>query len=201
RERRQDGARRPAGRQRPLARGHARVVHDLAAAGLELRTCPVRGERAAAARLAAAARGGAMRDAAAPGFWLRLTALAATGAALAFGASAWAAARSFEGAAASRASARDYVTLTKPRIMSLLLLTGAAGAFAGAHGRPSLAVVALTLGGLALACGGASALNHVLDRDIDRLMGSRTRERPVAAARVPASRALEFGLALSAFSF
>jgi protoheme IX farnesyltransferase len=122
-------------------------------------------------------------------------------AALAFAASAWAAARSFEGAAASRASARDYLTLTKPRIMSLLLLTGAAGAFAGAHGRPSLGVVALTLGGLALACGGASALNHVLDRDIDRLMGSRTRERPVAAARVPASRALEFGLALSAFSF
>ena len=85
--------------------------------------------------------------------------------------------------------------------MSLLLLTGAAGAFAGAHGRPSLAVVALTLAGLALACGGASALNHVLDRDIDRLMGARTRSRPVAAARVPASRALEFGLALSAFSF
>src|ERR671932_976000 len=122
-------------------------------------------------------------------------------AALAFAASAWAAARSFEGAAASRASARDYLTLTKPRIMSLLLLTGTAGAFAGAHGRPSLGVVALTLGGLALACGGASALNHVLDRDIDRLMGARTRERPVAAARVPASRALEFGLALSAFSF
>src|ERR671937_951531 len=122
-------------------------------------------------------------------------------AALAFAASAWAAARSVEGAAASRASARDYLTLTKPRIMSLLLLTGAAGAFGGAHGRPSLSAVALTLGGLALACGGASALNHVLDRDIDRLMGSRTRERPVAAARVPASRALEFGLALSAFSF
>jgi heme o synthase len=122
-------------------------------------------------------------------------------AALAFAASAWAAARSFEGAPASRASARDYLTLTKPRIMSLLLLTGAAGAFAGAHGRPSLGAVALTLGGLALACGGASALNHVLDRDIDRLMGARTRERPVAAARVPASRALEFGLALSAFSF
>jgi protoheme IX farnesyltransferase len=122
-------------------------------------------------------------------------------AALAFAASAWAAVRSFEGAAASRASARDYLTLTKPRIMSLLLLTGVAGAFAGAEGRPSLAVVALTLGGLALACGGASALNHVLDRDIDRLMGARTRERPVAAARVPASRALEFGLALSAFSF
>ena len=55
--------------------------------------------------------------------------------------------------------------------------------------------------GLALACGGASALNHVLDRDIDRLMGKRTRSRPVAAGRVPPSRALEFGLALSALSF
>ena len=55
--------------------------------------------------------------------------------------------------------------------------------------------------GLALACGGASALNHYLDRDIDRLMGSRTESRPVASGRVPAERALEFGLALSAFSF
>src|SRR5204863_2256544 len=54
---------------------------------------------------------------------------------------------------------------------------------------------------LALACGGASALNHVLDADIDRLMGKRTRERPLAAERMPPTRALEFGLALSAFSF
>ncbi len=55
--------------------------------------------------------------------------------------------------------------------------------------------------GLALACGGASALNHVLDRDIDPLMGERTKARPVASGRVAPSRALEFGLALSAFSF
>jgi protoheme IX farnesyltransferase len=55
--------------------------------------------------------------------------------------------------------------------------------------------------GLALACGGASALNHVLDRDIDPLMGPRTKSRPVASGRVPPSRALEFGLALSALSF
>jgi protoheme IX farnesyltransferase len=57
------------------------------------------------------------------------------------------------------------------------------------------------MSGLALACGGASALNHVLDADIDRLMGKRTRSRPVAAGRVPAAYALEFGLALSALSF
>jgi heme o synthase len=57
------------------------------------------------------------------------------------------------------------------------------------------------MAGLALACGGASALNHYLDRDIDKLMGARTEKRPVASGRVPAERALEFGLALSAFSF
>ena len=55
--------------------------------------------------------------------------------------------------------------------------------------------------GLALACGGASALNHVMDADIDRLMGERTARRPVASGRVPAPRALEYGLVLSALSF
>jgi protoheme IX farnesyltransferase len=96
---------------------------------------------------------------------------------------------------------RDYVTLTKPRIMSLLLLTGVCGMFVGAGGAPPFADVAVLVVGLALACGGASALNHVLDRDIDRLMGKRTERRPVAAGRVPAATALEFGLALSAGSF
>jgi protoheme IX farnesyltransferase len=96
---------------------------------------------------------------------------------------------------------RDYVTLTKPRIMTLLLLTGAAGMFVGAQGVPELGDLVAMLVGLALACGGASALNHVLDADIDRLMGERTRARPVASGRVPAPRALEFGLALSALSF
>ena len=96
---------------------------------------------------------------------------------------------------------RDYVTLTKPRIMSLLLLTGGTGFFVGAHGFSSLGTFGLTMVGLALACGGASALNHYLDRDIDQLMGSRTERRPVASGRVPPASALEFGLALSAFSF
>ena len=100
-----------------------------------------------------------------------------------------------------RGSIRDYVTLTKPRIMSLLLLTGLCGMIVGAGGLPPLWLVAVTMLGLALACGGASALNHVLDADIDRLMGKRTRSRPVAAGRVPAPYALEFGLALMALSF
>ncbi len=99
------------------------------------------------------------------------------------------------------ASWRDYVTLTKPRIMSLLLITGLCAMFVGAGGAPPAWLVAVTMTGLALACGGASALNHVIDRDIDRLMGKRTRSRPVAADRVAPARALEFGLALSAFSF
>jgi heme o synthase len=96
---------------------------------------------------------------------------------------------------------RDYVTLTKPRIMTLLLLTGGAGAFVGAGGVPPLGVFGAAMVGLALACGGASALNHVLDADIDRLMGKRTEKRPVAAGRVAPARGLEFGLALSALSF
>jgi heme o synthase len=122
-------------------------------------------------------------------------------AALALGATAVAAARTFRGAPISSGPWRDYVTLTKPRIMSLLLLTGAAGMFVGAGGVPPLGDLAVMLAGLALACGGASALNHVLDRDIDRLMGARTQRRPVASGRVPPERALEFGLALSALSF
>jgi heme o synthase len=96
---------------------------------------------------------------------------------------------------------RDYVTLTKPRVMTLLLLTGFCGMVAGAHGLPSWHVAVAAMVGLALACGGASAINHVLDRDIDTLMGERTRGRPVAARRVPPAYALEFGLALSAASF
>jgi len=103
--------------------------------------------------------------------------------------------------AAWRATLADYVTLTKPRIMSLLVLTSVCAMVAGAGGSPGLVpLMALIVGG-GLACGGASALNHVLDRDIDRLMGPRTASRPVAAGRVAPARAVAFGLALSALAF
>jgi len=122
-------------------------------------------------------------------------------AAVAFAATLVAAVATYRGEAAPPSSWRDYVTLTKPRIMSLLLVTGLCAMFVGAQGAPSASLVVVTMSGLALACGGASALNHVLDRDIDKLMGTRTRARPLAAGRMPPARALEFGLTLSAFSF
>ena len=122
-------------------------------------------------------------------------------AALALAATVVLAALTFRGGRVARGTVRDYVTLTKPRIMTLLLLTGACGMIVGARGMPAPGQFALMLLGLTLACGGASALNHVLDRDIDRLMGPRTASRPVAAGRMSAPRALEFGLALMACSF
>ena len=132
-------------------------------------------------------------------WWAGGVHVAAAGLALAV--TAVATAQLFRGEPATVGAWRDYVTLTKPRIMSLLLLTGACGMFVGAEGVPPLGDLAAMLVGLALACGGASALNHYLDRDIDRLMGKRTRARPVAAGRIRPAYALEFGLALSALSF
>jgi len=122
-------------------------------------------------------------------------------AALAAAASAVTCALTFRGERVEAGAWRDYLTLTKPRIMTLLLLTGACGMIVGERGLPDLGLFAATMLGLALACGGASALNHVLDADIDRLMGKRTANRPVAAGRIDATRALEFGIALSAFAF
>jgi protoheme IX farnesyltransferase len=121
-------------------------------------------------------------------------------AALAFAAATFALAQTLR-VTAGRGAPRDLVALTKPRIMSLLLLTGGAGVFVGAGGVPAAATFVVTMLGLALACGGASALNHYLDRDIDPLMGKRTAARPVASGRMPADTALEFGLALTALSF
>ena len=128
-------------------------------------------------------------------------ALHVAGAAVAFALGAVVVVGAFRGEATPLGAGRDYLTLTKPRIMTLLLLTGAAGMFVGAQGVPPLGLFVVTMLGLALACGGASALNHVLDRDIDVLMGSRTKERPVASGRVTPEQALEFGIVLSAVSF
>ena len=94
-------------------------------------------------------------------------------------------AESFRGETVPWGAWRDYVALTKPRIMSLLLITGFCGMIAGARGWPGTGLAVSAMVGLALACGGASALNHVLDRDIDPLMGKRTSSRPVASGPSP----------------
>jgi protoheme IX farnesyltransferase len=131
--------------------------------------------------------------------WTVVLHVAAAGASLA--ASLVALVLSFRGEHVPLGPWRDYITLTKPRIMSLLLITGAAGMFVGAEGWPGGWLLLTTMTGLALACGGSSALNHVMDADIDKLMGDRTAARPVASGRVAAPRALEFGVVLMALSF
>jgi len=95
---------------------------------------------------------------------------------------------------------RDYVALTKPRIISLLLVTALGGMFLAARGAPDPWLALLVLGGGALASGGANALNHVLDRDIDELM-QRTRGRPIVNGRIQPRQAMAFGVALNVAAF
>ncbi|MCU0650100.1 MAG: heme o synthase [Gemmatimonadaceae bacterium] len=96
--------------------------------------------------------------------------------------------------AAAPSVASDLLTLTKPRIISLLLVTMVAPMYAS--GAPSLADVGLALLGGYLMAGGANALNMYLDRDIDDRM-SRTRLRPIPSGRLPAPAVLVFGTLLA----
>ena len=100
----------------------------------------------------------------------------------------------------AQSTLRGYIALTKPKIISLLVFTALGGMFLGARGVPDLALVALVLGGGALAAGGANALNHYLDRDIDGLMG-RTAGRPIVSGDIPPQRAMWFGIALNVVAF
>ncbi|MGW0436025.1 heme o synthase [Micromonospora sp. NPDC003197] len=94
---------------------------------------------------------------------------------------------------------RAYVSLTKPRIVELLLITTIPAMMLAAEGLPSLWLVAVVLVGGALAAGGASALNCYIDRDIDQLM-RRTKRRPLPTHTVAPRSALIFGLVLAAVS-
>jgi len=102
-------------------------------------------------------------------------------------------------AARPLAVVNDYVRLTKPRIISLLLVTTAGAMFVAAGGVPDGWLLFWTMVGGYLAAGGANAINHYVDRDIDGRM-RRTTERPVAAGRVAPGRALAFGVALGGLS-
>jgi heme o synthase len=92
----------------------------------------------------------------------------------------------------------DYVEMTKPKVQSLLIFTTVTTMYVA--GDPSIGLVALTCLGGYLSAGGAGAVNHWYDRDIDAQM-ARTADRPVASGRVSPRAALIYGLALAALAF
>jgi protoheme IX farnesyltransferase len=93
----------------------------------------------------------------------------------------------------------DYISLTKPKVISLLLVTTLAAMYITEAGFPSLWLVFWTMLGGYLAAGGAGAINCAFDHDIDVNMG-RTSRRPVPSGRISRGRAMAFGLLLSALS-
>jgi heme o synthase len=95
---------------------------------------------------------------------------------------------------------KDYLALTKPRVISLLLLTTITATFMAARGWPGFWLfLTVTVGGY-LSAGAANAINMVIDRDIDHKM-ERTAKRPTVTASIPAPKALAFGLFLMFASF
>ncbi len=95
-----------------------------------------------------------------------------------------------------RQSFSDYLTLTKPNVMILLLITTFCGMLIAAAGLPPLRIIFWTLIGGALSSGGAAAMNHYMDRDIDAIM-KRTKKRPLPGKRIPEVHVPVFGLTLT----
>jgi protoheme IX farnesyltransferase len=95
---------------------------------------------------------------------------------------------------------RDYISLTKPRIISLLLLTTVATMFVADPSGPALSTILWTMLGGYLAAGGAGAINHYIDRNRDS-QNRRTSNRPLADGRIKPVNGLIFGIALGAISF
>src|SRR5256712_1220690 len=94
----------------------------------------------------------------------------------------------------------DYVALTKPRIVVLLLVTAFASMLIAAPGRISPWLIFFTLAGGAMSAGSANAINQLLERDIDALM-SRTRSRPIPTGRVSPPYAFAFAALLGTVAF
>lgn len=86
---------------------------------------------------------------------------------------------------------RDYLELTKPRVVALMLLTAIVGMYLASPGWVPLSLIFFASLGIGLAAGSAAAINHLLDRQIDTLM-ARTKNRPVATGRVPVTNAIVF---------
>ncbi|HKY66380.1 MAG TPA: heme o synthase [Acidimicrobiales bacterium] len=99
-----------------------------------------------------------------------------------------------------RAQIGDYVALTKPRIIELLLVTTVPTMVVAERGLPSLWLVVATVLGGTLAAGGANAINMYVDRDIDKLM-KRTQNRPLASGRLEPRSALVFAVTLEIVAF
>lgn len=95
---------------------------------------------------------------------------------------------------------RDYIALTKPRIISLLLVTTVATMFVADPSGPSLMTIVWTVIGGYLAAGGAGAMNHYIDRKRDARM-TRTSKRPLADGRIDPFHGLIFGIVLGVLSF
>jgi len=95
---------------------------------------------------------------------------------------------------------RDFLTLTKPIVVLLLLVTTYAGMVVGSKSWPSISLTFWTLIGGFMAAGGSSAINQYIDRDLDKNM-QRTQNRPLAAGRMTPAEGLAFGLAMSVLSF
>ena len=97
---------------------------------------------------------------------------------------------------AQRASWRDYLELTKPKVVVLMLITSLAGMFLATRAGVSWSVLLFGNLGIGFCAGGAAVVNHVVDRRIDALM-ARTHKRPLAQGRVEPLPALLFALALA----
>jgi len=91
----------------------------------------------------------------------------------------------------------DYLALTKPRVVTMVLVTTLVGFYLGGDAAPSLRLLLQTLIGTALAAGGTLALNQYMERDLDARM-ERTRHRPLPDGRLAPGEALALGLALLA---
>jgi len=100
----------------------------------------------------------------------------------------------------ARATWRDYVTLTKPKVISLLLLTTVGAMFIAAGGWPGLVPLVGLLAGGYMSAGAAGVFNMIYDRDIDQRM-KRTAKRPTVTQVVPTPQALLFGITLTILSF
>lgn len=101
---------------------------------------------------------------------------------------------------AANATWKDYLALTKPRVISLLLLTSMTAMFVAAKGWPGFGVfIAVFVGGF-LSAGAANALNMVVDRDIDARM-ERTKHRPTVTSVIPGRNAFAFAMTLAVLSF